>query len=99
MMKLIFQYRCEDKNCKWYIRARNIGNTEKFRIIGYEKNHTCSADFKKSDNKHATVELIGDIIKGTLKDPTIKFRPIDIMNHMKMQYGITIDYFNKKLAT
>lgn len=88
----VFWTSCIDSNCKWFLHARNVKNTEMFKVVKYNEMHTCSLDYKSGEHRQASAVLIGNCIKEKLRDPKAVYRPRELMNEMRDKYGLTISY-------
>ena len=64
--KLLF-VGCDDKECKWRLRAIKLGNFDLFQIRKYHSIHTCSLDMISCDHHHASSWLIGESIRENIR--------------------------------
>ncbi|XP_075077355.1 uncharacterized protein LOC142164082 [Nicotiana tabacum] len=59
-----------DDRCGWCVRAFRIKDSTLFKIVKIEKNHDCSVNTMKADQRHATSKLISGYIIDNLRDPS-----------------------------
>ncbi|XP_022158743.1 PKS-NRPS hybrid synthetase CHGG_01239-like [Momordica charantia] len=103
-MKLNFEYRvkkstkslltvgCCGDGCKWGMCARRIQGSDTFLISKFFGVHNCKDEVMKHDHRQARSRMVGQIIKTNFEDPSRRYRPKDIVNNMRKNYGVNIQY-------
>ncbi|XP_062116682.1 uncharacterized protein LOC133830674 [Humulus lupulus] len=103
-IKKHFQYRIEksctetfwakyiDDNCLWYIRVRSTKLPDYFRVIKYHKQHKCSLNHKKIENRQKSAKVISNYFKEEFCDPSSTYRPRQIIRDMRDDYGVGVTY-------
>ncbi|KAL0546608.1 hypothetical protein IC582_016520 [Cucumis melo] len=103
-MKFFFQFvvkkstkevlfvRCIDKKCGWRLRAVRLKDSNIFKIKKYVKNHSCSLEFLNRDHRQAKSWVVGELIKSKFKGPGRIYKPRDIIEDMRQDYGINMSY-------
>lgn len=82
--------RCAKENCPWRIRAVKLPNAPTFTIRTIEGTHTCGKNAQVGHHQ-ASVDWIVNLIEERLRD-NVDYKPKDILQDVKKQYGITIPY-------
>ncbi|KAH0706487.1 hypothetical protein KY289_011563 [Solanum tuberosum] len=78
--------------CKWWLRAVKVENSDRFYIKKYEKMHTCGSEHLTSHNPHATAKVIGAYFKDRYpegKGPSTK----DLKNSIRIELGCKVSYW------
>ncbi|KAH0720236.1 hypothetical protein KY284_005266 [Solanum tuberosum] len=78
--------------CKWWLRAVKVENSDRFYIKKYEKMHTCGSEHLTSHNPDATTKVIGAYFKDRYpegKDPSTK----DLKNSIRIELGCKVSYW------
>ncbi|KAH0657020.1 hypothetical protein KY285_031902 [Solanum tuberosum] len=78
--------------CKWWLRAVKVENSDRFYIKKYEKMHTCGSEHLTSHNPHATTKVIGAYFKDRYpegKGPSTK----DLKNSIRIELGCKVSYW------
>ncbi|XP_070026388.1 uncharacterized protein [Nicotiana sylvestris] len=81
-----YSLKCNDDRCGWCVRAFRIKDSTLFKIVKIEKNHDCSVNTMKADQRHATSKLISGYIIDNLRDPRFLY--------MFYAYGSSISCWN-----
>ncbi|KAL0540229.1 hypothetical protein IC582_024462 [Cucumis melo] len=101
-MKNIFQFvvkkstkevifvRCIDNKCGWRLRAVRLKDSNIFKIKKYVKVHSCSLEFFNRDHRQAKSWVVGELIKSKFKGVGCIYKPRDIIEDMRQDYGINI---------
>ncbi|KAL4017085.1 hypothetical protein IC575_024759 [Cucumis melo] len=101
-MKNIFQFvvkkstkevifvRCIDNKCGWRLRAVRLKGSNIFKIKKYVKVHSCSLEFLNPDHRQAKSLVVGELIKSKFKGVGRIYKPRDIIEDMRQDYGINI---------
>ncbi|KAL5707153.1 hypothetical protein ACHQM5_025238 [Ranunculus cassubicifolius] len=82
--------RCASEGCPWRIRPVKLPNVPTFAVRSIDGTHTCG---KKAQNGHqqASIDWIVSFIEERLRD-NVNYKPKDILEDIRKQYGITIPY-------
>ena len=84
---------CVDDECKWSLKASALKNSKIFMIRKYEPEHTCSLDSHSSEHRQASAQMIGECIMPRLIGSSGSvMTPMDIVDFMRMEYGINVNY-------
>ncbi|KAH0679461.1 hypothetical protein KY284_020546 [Solanum tuberosum] len=78
--------------CKWWLRAVKVENSDRFYIKKYEKMHTCGSEHLTSHNSHTTSKVIGAYFKDRYpegKGPSTK----DLKNSIRIELGCKVSYW------
>ncbi|XP_060182165.1 uncharacterized protein LOC132611814 [Lycium barbarum] len=74
------------------VRNSRFRGSELFKVVNFEKRHSCSINFITSDMRNATskviAEYITDLVRHTLQEITPKF----VIEEMRSRYGLHIGY-------
>ncbi|XP_009774527.1 protein FAR1-RELATED SEQUENCE 4-like [Nicotiana sylvestris] len=87
-----YSLKCNDDRCEWCVRAFRIKDSTLFKIVKIKKNHDCSVNTMKVDQRHATSKLISDYIIDNLQDPRFEVTPTFFMAEMQKLHGLDIGY-------
>ncbi|KAL3339973.1 hypothetical protein AABB24_028540 [Solanum stoloniferum] len=88
----VYCVKCEHLECKWWLRAVKVENSDRFYIKKYEKMHTCGSEHLTSHNPHATAKVIGAYFKDRYpegKGPSTK----DLKNSIRIELGCKVSYW------
>ncbi|KAL0551962.1 hypothetical protein IC582_011055 [Cucumis melo] len=83
---------CIDKKCGWRLRAVRLKDSNIFKIKKYVKVHSCSLEFLNRDHRQAKSWVVGKLIKSKFKGPGHIYKPRDIIEDMRQDYGINMSY-------
>ncbi|KAL0533765.1 hypothetical protein IC582_027810 [Cucumis melo] len=89
--KVLF-VRCIDNKCGWRLRAVRLKDSNIFKIKKYVKVHSCSLEFLNRDHRQAKSWVVGELIKSKFKGPGRIYKPRDIIEDMRQDYGINMRY-------
>ncbi|XP_070005413.1 uncharacterized protein [Nicotiana sylvestris] len=84
--------KCNDDRCEWCVCALRIKDSTLFKIVKIEKNHDCSVNTMKDDQRHETSKLISGYIIDNPRDPRFEVTPAFVMAEMQKLYGLDIGY-------
>ncbi|XP_070040037.1 protein FAR1-RELATED SEQUENCE 4-like [Nicotiana tomentosiformis] len=87
-----YSLKCNDDRCGWCVSAFRIKDSTLFKIVKIEKNHDCSVNTMKADQRHATSKLISVYIIENLRDPRFEVTPAFVMAEMQKLHGLDIGY-------
>ncbi|KAA8528161.1 hypothetical protein F0562_035588 [Nyssa sinensis] len=82
--------KCKSEGCPWRIYASRLATTQLICIKKMSTTHTCEGAAVKAGYR-ATRGWVGSIIKEKLKDSP-NYKPKDIANYIKKEYGIQLNY-------
>ncbi|KAL0556979.1 hypothetical protein IC582_005497 [Cucumis melo] len=103
-MKIFFQFvvkkstkevlfiRCIDNKCGWRLRAVRLKDSNIFKIKKFVKVHSCSLEFLNCDYRQAKSWVVGELIKSKFKGIGRLYKPRDIIEDMRQDYGINMSY-------
>ncbi|GAB2287245.1 hypothetical protein Dimus_039812 [Dionaea muscipula] len=83
--------KCKAEGCPWRIHASRLSTTQLICIKKMNPMHTCEGDVVASGYQ-ATRTWVASIIKDKLK-VFPNYKPKDIVNDIKEEYGIQLNYF------
>ncbi|XP_027365289.1 uncharacterized protein LOC113872164 isoform X1 [Abrus precatorius] len=83
--------KCKADGCPWRIHASRLSTTQLICIKKMNSTHTCDGAFATTGHQ-ATRSWVASIIKEKLKDFP-DYKPKDIVNDIKQEYGIQLNYF------
>ncbi|KAJ1425556.1 Zinc finger, PMZ-type [Sesbania bispinosa] len=83
--------KCKAEGCPWRIHASRLSTTQLICIKKMNSTHTCDGAFGTTGHQ-ATRSWVASIIKEKLKDCP-NYKPKDIVNDIKQEYGIQLNYF------
>ncbi|KAA0047742.1 MuDRA-like transposase [Cucumis melo var. makuwa] len=92
--KEVLFIRCIDNKCGWRLRAVRLKDSNIFKIKMYVKVHSCSLEFLNRDHRQAKSWVVGELIKSKFKGPGRIYKPRDIIEDMRQDYGINMSYEN-----
>ncbi|KAL0544384.1 hypothetical protein IC582_019499 [Cucumis melo] len=84
--------RCIDNKCGWRLRAVRLKDSNIFKIKKYVKVHSCSLEFLNRDHRQTKSWFVGELIKSKFKGPGRIYKPRDIIEDMRQDYGINMSY-------
>ncbi|XP_075076491.1 uncharacterized protein LOC142163137 [Nicotiana tabacum] len=84
--------KCNDDRCEWCVCALRIKDSTLFKIVKIEKNHDCSVNTMKDDQRHETSKLISGYIIDNPRDPRFEVTLAFVMAEMQKLYGLDIGY-------
>ncbi|KAA0056076.1 MuDRA-like transposase [Cucumis melo var. makuwa] len=90
--KEVLFVRCIDNKCGWRLRAVRLKDSNIFKIKKYVKVHSCSLEFLNRDHRQAKSWVVGELIKSKFKGPGRIYKPRDIIEDMRQDYGINMSY-------
>ena len=88
--KSIYTIVCKSTNCPWRLYASAVRGTSSFRIKTFNSEHSCYG-INHPGNKQANAAFVGAQVAEKLKDQP-KYKPSDIVNDMKLKYGVEVTY-------
>ncbi|KAL0556499.1 hypothetical protein IC582_005013 [Cucumis melo] len=74
------------------LRAVRLKDSNIFKIKKYVKVHSCSLEFLNRDHKQAKSWVVGELIKSKFKGPGRIYKPRDIIEDTRQDYGINMSY-------
>lgn len=85
---------CQDKNCKWRVRAARVQDTMQFKIRKYQNGHSCSLDCdRQRDNPRGSGLIITQYLKSKCESsPGGVYKPKDIIEDVQREFGINLCY-------
>jgi hypothetical protein len=83
---------CVDNNCSWRLSATKMDTNEFFVVRKYAREHTCEVGIRQNDHRQARSWFIGRQIMHKFQDPRTIYRPTDIINDIRREYGVVMSY-------
>lgn len=83
---------CVNDNCHWRLRATKMETNESFVVHKYTREHTCGLGTRVNDHRQARSWFIGRQIMDKYEDPRMIYRPSDIVNDVRLNYGVKLSY-------
>ncbi|XP_022847476.1 uncharacterized protein LOC111369964 isoform X2 [Olea europaea var. sylvestris] len=83
---------CIDDSCHWHLRATKMDTNELFVIRKYAREHTCEVGIRQNDHRQARAWFIGREIMQKFQDPRMIYKPSDIINDVRREYGVVMSY-------
>lgn len=83
--------KCKAEGCPWRIHASRLSTTQLICIKKMNAEHTCEGGIHTTGYQ-ATRSWVAGIIKEKLK-VSPNYKPKDIVNDIKLEYGIELNYF------
>ncbi|KAL0533306.1 hypothetical protein IC582_030119 [Cucumis melo] len=83
---------CINNKCGWRLRAVRLKDSNIFKIKKYVKVHSCSLEFLNRDHRQAKSWVVGELIKSKFKGACRIYKPRDIIEDMRQDYGINMSY-------
>ncbi|XP_038683008.1 uncharacterized protein LOC119983395 [Tripterygium wilfordii] len=74
------------------MRGIKLKETELFLVKKFNDTHTCSLEFVNHGHKQASGRVIGDCIRARYEGVGHVYRPKDIMQDIRREYGVNITY-------
>ncbi|KAL0554331.1 hypothetical protein IC582_008250 [Cucumis melo] len=72
--------------------SEELDDSNIFKIKKYVKVHSCSLEFLNRDHRQAKSWVVGELIKSKFKGPGRIYKPRDIIEDMRQDYGINMSY-------
>ncbi|XP_038713386.1 uncharacterized protein LOC120007256 [Tripterygium wilfordii] len=74
------------------MRAIRVKESPLFKVTKFNDIHTCSLDYLNGDHRQASGKVIGDCIKGKYDGVGRSYRPKDIIQDVRTEFGVNITY-------
>ena len=84
--------RCLVEGCKWKVCAKKMEGSDSFKVTKYLSFHTCSLEMRTSSHQQAKSWVIGHLIKSKYEQVGQIYRPVDIIENVRRDYGVNISY-------
>ncbi|KAL0541309.1 hypothetical protein IC582_021351 [Cucumis melo] len=72
--------------------SEELDDSNIFKIKKYVKVHSCSLEFLNRDHRQAKSWVVGELIKSKFKGAGRLYKPRDIIEDMRQDYGINMSY-------
>lgn len=83
---------CVDDSCRWRLRGTKMDTNENFVVRKYIREHTCELGIRQNDHRQARSWFIGRQIMHKYQNPRTIYRPSDIINDVRREYGVVMSY-------
>ncbi|XP_038711808.1 protein FAR1-RELATED SEQUENCE 6-like [Tripterygium wilfordii] len=90
--KTLFMIQCAAKGCEWRMRYIRVKDSELFKVTRLNDNHKCSLDFINRSHMQASGKVIGECIKSKYNGVGRIYRPKDIIQDVRQEFGVNISY-------
>src|ERR1051325_9811735 len=90
--KEVLYVKCSDERCKWRLRAVKLKGSNIMKISKYVDLHSCSLDMLNNDHRQAKSWVVGELIKSKYQQVGRQYKPRDIIEDMRLEYGINMSY-------
>ncbi|XP_038719964.1 uncharacterized protein LOC120012596 [Tripterygium wilfordii] len=90
--KSLLVVECLASGCQWRMRGIKLKETELFLVKKFNDTYTCSLEFVNHGHKQASGRVIGDCIRARYEGVGRVYRPNDIIQDIRREYGINITY-------
>ncbi|XP_022156834.1 uncharacterized protein LOC111023667 [Momordica charantia] len=74
------------------LRAKSIQGGDSFIISKFNDVHKCKREVLNHDHRQARSWVVGQLVKSNLEDVSRQYKPKDIINDMRKNYGVNIRY-------
>ncbi|KAJ9553398.1 hypothetical protein OSB04_017443 [Centaurea solstitialis] len=84
---------CINEGCEWHLMAAVVEKGHAMlQVRRFHDVHTCSRTQIQANNRNATPQVLGHILKEELRDCRRNYRPHDIINDIGQRMNIGISY-------
>ncbi|XP_013688880.2 uncharacterized protein LOC106392617 [Brassica napus] len=90
--KKVWYIRCSDDDCTWRVRAEGLTGSSYFIIKKYVPDHSCAASNRKGSVRTVSAKTVGTLIMHKYETAKEGPRSDDIIQYMRMVYGVEISY-------
>ncbi|XP_060182204.1 uncharacterized protein LOC132611857 [Lycium barbarum] len=87
-----YYIRCIDTTCIWRFHSSRFRGSELFKVVNFEKRHSCSINFISSDMRNATSKVIAEYITNLVRHTLQEITPKFVIEEMRSRYGLHIGY-------
>lgn len=87
------EFECTQDGCQWYVRGSRYRSSDLWMIRKYVSEHNCSLNINQSSHRQASSLLISNCMVESLRFSSDHSTPKDIVNHMRMNYGVSVSYY------
>ncbi|WZZ26352.1 hypothetical protein YC2023_009753 [Brassica napus] len=90
--KKMWYIRCSDDDCSWRVCAEGLTGSSYFIIKKYVPDHSCAASNRKGSVRTASPKTVGTMIMHKYETAKEGLISNDIIQYMRMVYGVEISY-------
>ncbi|KAF3555606.1 hypothetical protein F2Q69_00011388 [Brassica cretica] len=90
--KKVWYIRCSDDDCSWRVCAEGLTGSSYFIIKKYVPDHSCAASNRKGSVRTASAKTVGTMIMHKYETAKEGLISNDIIQYMRMVYGVEISY-------
>ncbi|CAA0817618.1 Unknown protein, partial [Striga hermonthica] len=87
-----YYVKCICTDCKWYVKASRVENSNIFKIRGVGGDHSCPFEIRTSGQRQATSNIVSGFIRSRFTNLKTTYVPGDIIHDMQVQHGIELSY-------
>ncbi|RID49764.1 hypothetical protein BRARA_H00542 [Brassica rapa] len=95
--------KCIDKNCKFYVMAKQLGESSTYQVRKAQLKHVCTSDAKAQYKKHATSKVIAALMRSKYERLQAGPRASELPEMLRTEFLFTATYWKcwkaKELAT
>ncbi|XXG79908.1 hypothetical protein AAC387_Pa09g0875 [Persea americana] len=88
---------CKDDNCSWRIHGSIVDSGPQFKVRSTIRTILCSKPMMGTPNMQASTQLIAEFVEGKIRCNN-DFRPKEIINEYKTEFGTKITYRKTHMA-
>lgn len=83
---------CRNESCSWYMKVSCLLDSNLFQIRKFNNEHTCSMSDRVLKQLQASVNFVSNFTKLKLVNYKRIHTPANIIDEMKVVYGVDINY-------
>ncbi|CAN6914348.1 unnamed protein product, partial [Brassica oleracea] len=84
---------CRGSECKWRVYASKLPGCPQFQIKKLDEGHTCTVDERGDFKRHATSNLIGEMVRNKFGSGGTGPRPGALREFMRTDHHVPISYW------
>lgn len=84
---------CKGTECPWRVSAAKLPGCPRFQIKRLTNEHTCTVDERGDFKRHATSNLIGEMVRNKYSGVGSGPRPGSLMEYMRTDHQVPITYW------
>ncbi|XP_070022081.1 uncharacterized protein LOC107828851 [Nicotiana tabacum] len=83
---------CVGENCKWHFKATSINDSAIFKIMSFNRQHTCCLMNETFIQRKRTADVVGSMVIPKYCDPKTVYTSKDIQTDMLSEHGVNLSY-------
>lgn len=96
--KMRLEVVCTKGDCKWRLRATKVKDSDQFFVRKYQSVHSCHMEVDNGCLRQATSRLIGELYKHNYESSGKKYKPAEIMESFRRDFGVEVSYSKARRA-